>query len=87
MKSTTFKVVKKTTTIAEDGEKFSIILKPNNKLIACKIEIKITTENVFVAQNELGFSLDLGDTVDFIKTKANKQTKIADSEKESGDKK
>lgn len=72
-----FKVVKINTTKEEEGEKFSIILKPNNKLTACELELKVKTENVFVAQDELGFGLDMGDTVCFEKIKSGKQLKIA----------
>lgn len=72
-----FKVVKITMTVEEEGEKFSIILKPVNRLTVCELELKVKTEDVFVAQDELGFGLDMGDTVCFEKSKTGKQLKIA----------
>lgn len=77
-----FKVVKKTTTLVEEGVSFSIILKPISKLTICELELKVKTENVFVAQDELGFGLDMGDTVCFVKSMTGKQLKIAPSEED-----
>lgn len=77
-----FKVVKKTTTLVEEGESFSIILKPTNKFTACELELKVKTENVFISQDELGFGLDMGDTVCFMKSKTGKQLKIAPTEED-----
>lgn len=40
------------------------------------MELKVKTENIFVSQDELGFGLDMGDTIVFVKGKIGKQLKI-----------